>query len=786
MSATALPLALGFVNPLVLSGLALAAIPIIIHWLSRRRFRLVDWAATRFLLEAERENRRRLRFEQWLLVALRCLVVALLALVFARPFVQPGLLASLVGGRGNVERIIVLDDSASLAFKIGAPAEFVALREAAARLLSWLHHEAPHDPVTLYLTSRPDEPLVARGRLGDAAVQELAARVLRLEPSVLRAQPRRVAAAVAAQIEALGPAAAADIYVLSDFQRSEWAPAGPSGRGVFADWTRLENDNVRAVLIASGHPSRDNLAIVDLALDRPQVVAGMPCPGRVTVANYGRLPSRAQMLQVALDQAPIPSIPVESVPPGEQRTVSFEAAFPDAGWSQLAAEVAAGDGLPMDDSRTITTEVRPHIRVLLVDGEPDADPAADEVHLLRSALAPPGPYSSGVQVDVIDASALPATPLEPYQCVDICNLPAPAPGVADALAAYVRGGGGLAIFVGDLVIPESYNEMFSSGADPLLPLPLESIHAVGAGTPGAGLVRTTEHPVTAAFAGAGASAAENVRFRKWIVAKEETDAEPAGKNDEPDAGDRPRVASATVLARFADAGQSPALVERRVGAGRVLLFLSTADPEWNDWPRTTDGSYVVTMLEMTQHLARRSEAPGAFVAGDVLRVHLDAERFESRAVFKSPKYPAEPAFSARAAEGPRASSGGSVQLDGPVATHLGVYTVELHGRSGENEVRPLAVNLDSDESDLTPASAAELSAALGPVAHTFVPSADAFLRGAEESRREIWPALISLAAVVLLAEQALACWFGSERRVAAGGIMTLLRRARFRHSAARR
>lgn len=785
MSATALPLALGFVNPLVLGGLALAALPIIIHWLSRRRFRLVDWAATRFLLEAERENRRRLRFEQWLLVALRCLAVALLALVFARPFVQPGLLASLAGGRGNVERVIVLDDSASLGFKIGAQAEFVALREAAARLLSWLHQEAPHDPITLYLTSQPDEPLVARGRLGDAAVQELAARVQRLEPGVLRAQPRRVAAAVAAQVSALGAGASADIYVLSDFQRSEWAPAGPAGRGVFAGWTRLENENVRAVLIASGHAARDNLAIVDLTLDRPQVVAGMPCPGRATVANFGRLPSRAQMLQIALDQALVPSVPVEPVAPGEQRTVSFEAAFPDAGWSQLSATIASGDGLPADDNRTVTAEVRPHIRVLVVDGEPDADPAADEVHLLRSALAPPGPYSSGIQVDVIDASALPATPLEPYQCVYLCNVPAPTPGVAETLAAYVRGGGGLAVFVGDLVVPESYNDVFRSDPEPLLPLPLESVYSVGAGAPGAGLVRTTEHPVTAAFAGAGASAAESVRFRRWIVATEETETAPDGASSAPASGDQPRPSSATVLARFADAGQAPAMAERRVGAGRVLLFLSSADVEWNDWPRAADGSYVVTMLEITQHLARRSEAPGAFAAGEPLRVYVDAEQFESRAVFKSPKHPAEPAFSARAGDG-LGPAGGTVRLDGPVATSLGVYTVELHSRSGENAARPLAVNLDPGESDLAPASAAELDAALGPVPHTFVPSADAFLRGAEESRREIWPALISLAAVVLLAEQVLACWFGSERRLSAGGLWAFLRRARFAPPAARR
>ena len=82
-------LAAWFVNPALLGGLGLVALPILIHLLSRRQYRRIEWGAMRFLLEAEKETRRRTRFEQWLLVALRCLAMALLALLVARPFVQP-------------------------------------------------------------------------------------------------------------------------------------------------------------------------------------------------------------------------------------------------------------------------------------------------------------------------------------------------------------------------------------------------------------------------------------------------------------------------------------------------------------------------------------------------------------------------------------------------------------------------------------------------------------------------------------------------------------------------
>ena len=62
---------------LALAGLAATAIPIIIFLLWRQRRTPVPWAAMRFLLEAFRKHRRRLQVEQLLLLAVRCLIVAL-------------------------------------------------------------------------------------------------------------------------------------------------------------------------------------------------------------------------------------------------------------------------------------------------------------------------------------------------------------------------------------------------------------------------------------------------------------------------------------------------------------------------------------------------------------------------------------------------------------------------------------------------------------------------------------------------------------------------------------
>ena len=76
--------ALTFLNSPLLWGLALAAIPIIIHLLFRRRFRRIDWAPMHYLKLSIQRNRRRVRLEQLLLLLLRTLIVLLLFFL-ARP-----------------------------------------------------------------------------------------------------------------------------------------------------------------------------------------------------------------------------------------------------------------------------------------------------------------------------------------------------------------------------------------------------------------------------------------------------------------------------------------------------------------------------------------------------------------------------------------------------------------------------------------------------------------------------------------------------------------------------
>src|SRR5260370_34246587 len=111
-----------FLSPLaaVLTAVGAASIPIIIHLLNRKRFRVVPWAAMRFLLAAQKRTVRKLRVEQWLLLAVRTLLILLLIAAMASVLgwveplwnrLFPGGVAAVTPTTGRTHRITVIASS---------------------------------------------------------------------------------------------------------------------------------------------------------------------------------------------------------------------------------------------------------------------------------------------------------------------------------------------------------------------------------------------------------------------------------------------------------------------------------------------------------------------------------------------------------------------------------------------------------------------------------------------------------------------------------------------------
>src|SRR5215475_7458985 len=153
-----------FMSAGLLAGLLLASVPIIIHILNRRRFQIIDWPPMKYLKLTLKKNRRRIRIEQMILLAMRTLAVILLILAVARPVISQGSLSKLVPGRARTSRVIVIDDSLSMGYTTAGRTAFQVAQNAAQDLL---HAAGGQDSLTLLLTSAPQKPLVK-----DASLQE--------------------------------------------------------------------------------------------------------------------------------------------------------------------------------------------------------------------------------------------------------------------------------------------------------------------------------------------------------------------------------------------------------------------------------------------------------------------------------------------------------------------------------------------------------------------------------------------------------------------------------------
>ena len=78
-----------FRNPVLLAGLVGVLIPVILHLIRRQAAKPYDWGAMRFLFDTVAARRRRMEWEDFLLMIARCLLIALIVLAVARPFVPP-------------------------------------------------------------------------------------------------------------------------------------------------------------------------------------------------------------------------------------------------------------------------------------------------------------------------------------------------------------------------------------------------------------------------------------------------------------------------------------------------------------------------------------------------------------------------------------------------------------------------------------------------------------------------------------------------------------------------
>ena len=572
------PLVAFFNQPSMLFWLAAAAAPLVIHLLNRRKHREMPWAAMQYLMAAIRKSSRRLRIEQWLLLALRTLIVVLLVLAIAEPVLEhTG--ASLVSG-GRAHKVLVIDGSYSMACRTADQSRFERAKALAAQIVE---ESRQGDGFTLVLMASPPRVLVGAPAFeprqilaeieqlnyldGDADLAATLEKVQELLDDARHEHPRL---------------AREEIYFLTDLGRNTWAPefGGKEAEEEFRRRSRQLADSASVVVADLGQKDAENLAVVSLAAVEPYVTVAREISLEAEVRNFGRQERRQQNVELYVDgrRAGETKIDLEAE---SSAAVGFSYLFDSPGEHRVEVRLAK-DLLDVDNHRWLSLPAVRQLRVLCVNGRPAGGAFQGATDYLAVALSPGGPTDdrAAVRPEVVAETALVELDLEQYDAIFLCNVGQFTANEAHVLEAYVKHGGGLIFFLGEQVQAENYNRQLSPEGVGVLPVRLGDV--VEAEPPAFFDPLGYAHPLVAPFRGrdrAGLLTTPVARYFKLV---------------------KPEDSTAKVALGFT--GGDPAIVEQKIGRGRSIVVATSADRSWTAMP--LGPSYVPVVQELLSHAVR--------------------------------------------------------------------------------------------------------------------------------------------------------------------------------------
>jgi hypothetical protein len=723
---------MSFIHGYLLAGLLLAGVPVLLHLILRQKPKRLRFPAFRFLKARQRTNQRKMQLQHLLLLLLRVLVIIALCLALARPRLFSGQLGA--GGDRPVVAVFLFDTSPSMELSVGGVTRLDDAKARAKELLDEM---------------KPD----SRAALIDAG--EDASEAL-LPPGEVRGRVESLRTRPGAG--ALNAAVDRAVRLLDKQDGGEDAP--PRLLYIFSDRTRACWD---ATGLRPRIPEGVTVVFVDVGVEQPrdlgiekvEVVPPVVAPGarfEVRVAVSGTPGGHESELSCLIDNDPDPDRPPDRRPVKLEKGVTsdtyvFERAAPvppggsggDVAY-QLTVRLGARDAMPFNNTRHATFLVKGGRKLLTLVERPDRQ----KTRVWEAAHQATRSFACEVrgfdEADKLTAKELAAYPV--IALFETANVPE---SWWAKLAAHTRAGGGLAIVPGGEEVLDSVKAFNDRGAAAgLLPAPLVKLASSGGGQPVHWAPFSGAHPLLAPFVAWMRSvdpdfARDELRpfVRRWwtlgSLAKD-----------------------SLTIAYYADPERSPALVERTVGKGRVVLFTTPLDfrftndrpplPWTNYWSESSFG--LVLIDRVCRYLGGEVGVPELnFACGSVVQIALSAPP-------EPPLSVAGPALAGaeRALKAPGA--------DGVVSVAQAVVPGNYQIFDAKNRVLAgFSLDVRAQESDLERVSVEELEGVLGEGSVVQVGRSVSLkdaLAGARLPPMELLPYLMMLLLLVLTGESFLA------------------------------
>ena len=553
-------MSLNFSSPLFLFGLLGISIPILIHLLTRRQQKQIRFSAVYLLAQSQKRSIRKSRPNRLLLLLARCLAIALFSMALANPlfsFRQSE--AFLSASPSSI--VFILDDS----YSMGIRAKDKTLFDSALEYISkGLEKSADNSEFSLILASSP-------ARVEQDWTSEKSILTSKLEEQVVSYRTTHIGDAVDKAIKLLESAKQKNkqILLLTDLDKNGWQEETFFGVSApypiqvlnFAQLQSNSNEGmVKSIQISQEFLTRSRLLRV-----------------KAEVKNFSITVNRMSLslfLEGKLVKEEILDIP-------PRQTLVQEFSYPLRKNQPLNGKVQISDDtLPADNSRYFPFHPSQNIQVLVVDGDPKTISHQSESFYLEHALNPFSVSLSHIDPTISTLAKLPLRNLSDFSVVILANVRELPPGYELELEKFVLNGGALLLGMGDQVNPKYFNERLGN----LLPVRLESQYQVEEEALHL-LLKKSTHPVMQVFSPKALEEMRGINFYSIYTVQAREDKK------------------FKVGTWFSN--QHPAVIESEVGKGIVVLFLSSLDRDWNDFP--IQPTYLPWVQRWTQYAARGLE-----------------------------------------------------------------------------------------------------------------------------------------------------------------------------------
>ncbi len=426
-----------FLNPAILFGLLAASIPILIHLLNLRKLKRIEFSSLQFLKELQKNKIRKIKLKQWLLLALRVLIVLFLVLAFARPTLKGVAIAGITSS-AKTTAVFILDDSFSMNLIDGKGNYFNQAKSIAIQLIKQLQDG---DEVALVLTSKDEKKEI----IPTKNLSELIKAIDNLKVSFITHSLNN-SLVKAANIVDKSKNYNKEIYLISDFQKSTF-----NINNTISNLGELLNDKVTLYTIKFGRKNFTNLSIDDFKLNTQIFEQGKPISTSIVVTNYSDHPINNVIVSIFIngERAAQKSISLDK---GKSNEVILETTLKNSGYQEFMAFLE-DDDIIEDNKRFIEINIPEKLPIIIFYDDPT------DIKFIKLALSSSQDQSK-IEIDEKKLSQINSVDLTKYKAVFIVGSEEYKN--SEKLRNYISNGGGVFLMPGNNSTFNNFKNICSS------------------------------------------------------------------------------------------------------------------------------------------------------------------------------------------------------------------------------------------------------------------------------------------------------------------------------------